>query len=119
MLEEKQGSIVEIIFHNSENGYTVAIFETETEAFTAVGNLPGAAVGRNYVVRGEFIIHPTYGEQFSIKEFEETLPSTKDGIREFLSSGAMKGIGRKTAAAIVSHFGTDTLRVIELSLIHI
>ena len=81
MLEEKQGSIVEIIFHNSENGYTVAIFETETEAFTAVGNLPGAAVGRNYVVRGEFIIHPTYGEQFSIKEFEETLPSTKDGIR--------------------------------------
>ena len=113
MLEEKQGSIVEIIFHNSENGYTVAIFETETEAFTAVGNLPGAAVGRNYVVRGEFIIHPTYGEQFSIKEFEETLPSTKDGIREFLSSGAMKGIGRKTAAAIVSHFGTDTLRVIE------
>ena len=102
MLEEKQGSIVEIIFHNSENGYTVAIFETETEAFTAVGNLPGAAVGRNYVVRGEFIIHPTYGEQFSIKEFEETLPSTKDGIREFLSSGAMKGIGRKTAAAIVS-----------------
>ena len=113
MLEEKQGSIVEIIFHNSENGYTVAIFETETEAFTAVGNLPGAAVGRNYIVRGEFIIHPTYGEQFSIKEFEETLPSTKDGIREFLSSGAMKGIGRKTAAAIVSHFGTDTLRVIE------
>lgn len=113
MLEEKQGTIAEIIFHNSENGYTVAVFETDTEAFTAVGNLPGAAVGRNYVVRGEFVVHPTYGEQFSIKEFQETMPSTKDGIREFLSSGAMKGIGRKTAAAIVSRFGTDTLRVIE------
>lgn len=113
MLEEKQGTIAEIIFHNSENGYTVAVFETEIEAFTAVGNLPGAGVGRSYVLRGEFRVHPTYGEQFSVKEFEETMPSTKDGIREFLSSGAMKGIGRKTATAIVSAFGTDTLRIIE------
>ena len=113
MIEEKQGLIAEIIFHNNENGYTVAVFETETEAFTAVGNLPGAAAGRSYILRGEFVTHHTYGEQFAIREFEETMPSTKDGIREFLASGAMKGIGRKTAAAIVAAFGADTLRVIE------
>ena len=113
MIEEKQGTIAEIIFHNDENGYTVAVFETELEAFTIVGNLPSAAAGRNYIVRGEFTVHPSYGEQFSVREFEEVMPSTKDGIREFLASGAMKGIGRKTAAAIVSKFGTDTLRVIE------
>ena len=113
MLEEKQGTIAEIIFHNSENGYTVAIFETETDAFTAVGNLPAVTAGRNYILQGEFTTHPVYGEQFSIKSFEEVMPSTEDGIREFLSSEAMKGIGRKTAAAIVSVFGTDTLRVIE------
>ena len=113
MLEEKQGTIAEIIFHNNENGYTVAFFETEQDAFTVVGNLPSVAIGRSYLLRGEFIVHPTYGEQFSIKEFEEVMPSTEDGIREFLASGAMKGIGRKTAAAIVSKFGTDTLRIIE------
>lgn len=113
MLEEKQGTIAEIIFHNSENGYTVAIFETETDAFTAVGNLPAVTAGRNYILQGEFTTHPVYGEQFSIKSFEEVMPSTEDGIREFLASEAMKGIGRKTAAAIVSVFGTDTLRVIE------
>lgn len=113
MLEEKQGTIAEIIFHNKENGYTVAVFETDIEAFTAVGNLPSVGIGRSYILRGEFIMHPTYGEQFSIKEFEEVMPSTSDGIREFLASGAMKGIGRKTAAAIVSKFGTDTLRIIE------
>ena len=113
MLEEKQGTIAEIIFHNNENGYTVAVFETETEAFTAVGNIPSASVGRGYVLRGEFITHQTYGEQFSVKEFEEIMPSTKDGIKEFLSSGAMKGIGRKTASAIVSRFGIDTLKIIE------
>lgn len=113
MLEEKQGTIAEIIFHNNENSYTVAVFETETEAFTAVGNIPSASVGRGYVLRGEFITHQTYGEQFSVKEFEEIMPSTKDGIKEFLSSGAMKGIGRKTASAIVSRFGIDTLKIIE------
>ena len=113
MIEEKQGTIAEIIFHNDENGYTVAVFETELEAFTIVGNMPSAAAGRNYIVRGEFTVHPSYGEQFSVREFEEVMPSTKDGIREFLASGAMKGIGRKTASAIVSRFGTDTLRVIE------
>ena len=113
MLEEKQGTIAEIIFHNNENGYTVAVFETETEAFTAVGNIPSASVGRGYVLRGEFITHQTYGEQFSVKEFEEIMPSTKDGIKEFLSSGAMKGIGRKTASAIVSRLGIDTLKIIE------
>ncbi len=113
MLEEKQGTIAEIIFHNSENGYTVAIFETETDAFTAVGNLPAVTAGRSYILQGEFTTHPVYGEQFSIKSFEEVMPSTEDGIREFLASEAMKGIGRKTAAAIVSVFGTDTLKVIE------
>ncbi len=113
MLKEKQGTIAEIIFHNSENGYTVAIFETETDAFTAVGNLPAVTAGRSYILQGEFTTHPVYGEQFSIKSFEEVMPSTEDGIREFLASEAMKGIGRKTAAAIVSVFGTDTLRVIE------
>lgn len=113
MLEEKQGTIAEIIFHNSENGYTVAVFETETDAFTAVGNLPAVTAGRSYILQGEFTTHPVYGEQFSIKSFEEVMPSTEDGIREFLASEAMKGIGRKTAAAIVSVFGTDTLRVIE------
>ena len=113
MLEEKQGTIAEIIFHNRENGYTVAVFETETDAFTAVGNLPAVAAGRSYILQGEFTTHPVYGEQFSIKSFEEVMPSTEDGIREFLASEAMKGIGRKTAAAIVSVFGTDTLRIIE------
>ena len=113
MMEEKQGTIVEIIFHNNENGYTVAVFETELEAFTAVGNLPSVSVGRSYVLRGDFIEHPTYGEQFAIKGFEEVMPSTEDGIREFLSSGVMKGIGRKTAASIVSRFGKDALTIIE------
>ena len=113
LISEKQGVIADIIFHNSENGYTVAVFETDTEAFTAVGTIPNAGVGKSYALTGEFTSHPTYGEQFSIKSFEEVMPSTREGIKDFLSSGVMKGIGKKTASAIVEKFGEDTLRVIE------
>ena len=102
-----------MIFHNDENGYTVAVFETDEDSFTVVGNIPGAAPGKSYLLTGEFIEHPTYGEQFSVKSFEEQMPSTKEGIKEFLASGILKGVGQKTAAAMVSAFGEDTFKIIE------
>ena len=111
-MEEYTGTLREMIFHNKENGYTVAVFESEEEAFTIVGNIPQASAGKSYLIRGGFIEHPTYGEQFKVKSFEEQMPSTEAGIRDFLASGAMKGIGKKTAKAIVDAFGEDTLRII-------
>lgn len=113
MKEEKQGVIADIIFHNQENGYTIAVFETEEEQFTAVGNLPSCRKGSSYLLRGQWKVHPTYGEQFVISGFEEVMPSTEAGIEEFLSSGVLKGIGRKTAAAIVAKFGSETFEIIE------
>ena len=115
MMQEYTGVIREIIFHNKENGYTVAVFETEAEdgCFTAVGTVPGAATGKCYRLEGSFVEHPSYGEQFKISFSEETMPSTETGIKEFLASGAMKGIGPRTAEAIVSKFGADTFRIIE------
>ena len=95
MLEEYKGTIAEIIFHNNENGYTVAVFGDGTGSVYRCGDLPAVSVGRHYRLRGEFTMHPTYGEQFAIREFEEELPSTEDGIRDFLASGTMKGVGRK------------------------
>lgn len=120
MEREYEGTIAEIIFHNDENGYTVAVFEIEPSQecdsgdwFTAVGTLPGARAGKCFRIRGEFVDNPRYGEQFAISGYEETMPSSKEGIRDFLASGAMKGVGRKTAAAIVAMFGEDTFAVIE------
>ena len=47
-MEEKQGIITEIIFHNEDNGYTIAIMETDDEYFTVVGSLPSCAPGFRY-----------------------------------------------------------------------
>ncbi|MBQ9061066.1 MAG: ATP-dependent RecD-like DNA helicase [Firmicutes bacterium] len=117
MSEEYTGVIREIIFHNNENGYTVAVFETESkgweEEFTIVGNIPRAAAGRTYRLEGMFVDHPSYGEQFKVTSFEEQMPTSEEGIRDFLSSGALKGIGPKTAAAMVALFGDNTFHIIE------
>ncbi len=60
-MEEKQGIITEIIFHNEDNGYTIAVMETEAEYFTVVGCLPSCVKGSSYKLRGTFKVHPTYG----------------------------------------------------------
>ena len=121
-IKEYEGVIAEMIFHNKENGYTVAVFELAREGaesegaedyFTIVGTIPGAASGKSYKIQGEFVDDPRYGEQLKVSTWEETIPSTKQGIKDFLSSGTIKGVGKKTAAAIVAKFGEDTFDVIE------
>lgn len=113
MLENKEVSIAEIIFHNEENGYTVAVCESGEEQFTAVGCLPAFSKGRTYRLTGTWKEHPSYGEQFAFTEFTEIMPTDKEGIEGFLASGLLKGIGKKTAAAIAGKFGEDTFRIIE------
>ncbi|MDD4564925.1 MAG: ATP-dependent RecD-like DNA helicase [Eubacteriales bacterium] len=110
---EVRGSISEVIYYNKDNYYTIAVVESEEEQFTVVGYLPAVNRGREYCFRGMWKNHPAYGEQFSFTEYQEEMPSTYDGIESFLSSGVLKGIGRKTAAAIVRKFGEETFTVIE------
>ncbi|QIB70665.1 ATP-dependent RecD-like DNA helicase [Aminipila butyrica] len=113
MTEIKNGVIGDIIFRNKENGYTIAVVENEEETFTAVGYLPFADAGRCYELTGSWKTHPSYGEQFEVSEAKETMPASLKGMEEFLASGAVKGIGRKTAILIVAKFGMDSLRIME------
>ena len=110
---EKQGTISEIIYYNKDNYYIIAIAENEEEQFTAVGYLPAAERGRAFTFFGQWRTHATYGEQFSFTEYREEMPTSNEGIQSFLSSGVLKGIGKKTAAAIVKKFGEETFCIIE------
>lgn len=112
-MDKYRGSFSKIIFHNESNGYTVAIFETDEEYFTAVGTLYNIAEGDNYIISGTFIQNKQYGEQFKFDEIEECLPTTVDEIERFLASGIIKGIGAKKAKDIVKMFAERSLEVIE------
>lgn len=112
-MEEKRGTIAGIHFYNEGNGYSVILFETEEEQFTAVGALPVCHLGTSLILRGDFTVHPVYGEQFNFREFEEVRPKGADEIRMFLASGVIRGIREKTAELIVEKFGDKTLDIFD------
>jgi len=114
-LQPLTGVIERITFYNEENGYTVARFIPEGKNYnvTVIGNLMGASVGESLALQGIWTNHATHGRQFEIKKFTIQLPATIEGIRKYLGSGLIKGIGPVTAKRIVDFFGLDTLEVIE------
>ena len=58
-------------------------------------------------------VNGKYGLQFEVEQWKEILPSTEQGIRAYLASGSLKGIGGKTADAIVDRFGAHSLEILE------
>ncbi|MCX4508963.1 ATP-dependent RecD-like DNA helicase [Streptomyces sp. NBC_01619] len=105
-----------ITYANEENGYTVARVDTGRgggELLTVVGSLLGAQPGESLRMEGRWGSHPQYGKQFTVENYTTVLPATVQGIRRYLGSGLIKGIGPRIAERIVDHFGADTLDVIE------
>ena len=109
---EIKGQIVEIVYQNEVNGYTIAEFETEEEITTIVGYLPFINNGDSLKVEGSFVNHQEYGRQFKISTFEKMLPQTLDAIERYLAGGIIKGIGPATAKKIIDRFGEDSINVL-------
>jgi exodeoxyribonuclease V alpha subunit len=78
-----------------------------------VGSLLGAQPGETLRLRGRWSAHPQYGRQFLVEGHATVLPATVQGVRRYLGSGLIKGIGPKLAEKIVDHFGVASLDVIE------
>ncbi|MEU4732484.1 ATP-dependent RecD-like DNA helicase [Streptomyces sp. NPDC023588] len=111
-----EGVLERITYANEESGYTVARVDTgrgSGDLLTVVGSLLGAQPGESLRMEGRWGSHPQYGKQFTVENYKTVLPATIQGIRRYLGSGLIKGIGPKIADRIVEHFGTDTLDVIE------
>ncbi|MFA1544281.1 ATP-dependent RecD-like DNA helicase [Actinomadura sp. DLS-62] len=105
-----------ITYANEDTGYTVARVATAkggSDLLTVVGALLGAQVGESLRLVGRWRSHPKYGKQFEVDSYTTVLPATIQGIRRYLGSGMIKGIGPVMADRMVGHFGTDILRVIE------
>ncbi|NUK26081.1 SF1B family DNA helicase RecD2 [Streptomyces lunaelactis] len=111
-----EGVLERITYANEENGYTVARVDTGRgggDLLTVVGSLLGAQPGESLRMEGRWASHPQYGKQFTVENYTTVLPATIQGIRRYLGSGLIKGIGPRIAERIVEHFGIDTLDIIE------
>jgi exodeoxyribonuclease V alpha subunit len=105
-----------VTYVNEETGYTIARVATERtgpDLLTVVGPLLGAQIGESLRLTGFWGSHPKYGKQFEVQSYTTVLPATIQGIRRYLGSGLIKGIGPTMAERMVDHFGLDILDVIE------
>src|SRR4030043_919192 len=111
-METIQGTIEKIVYRNEENGYVIAnlsVDKNEEKLTTIVGNMASANVGEACELKGEWINNPKYGWQFSFSDYQLILPTSLFGVKRYLSSGLIKGVGPATADRIVKHFGNETL----------
>ncbi len=108
------GTIEHVIYSNENNGYAICEFgTTENELITIVGTMPYVAEGEHLEICGAWVHNPKYGRQFSVSSYEKRLPADREAILRYLASGAIRGVGAKTAIKIVDEFGEDTFEVIE------
>ena len=113
-LEIIQGVIGAVVYQNYENGYAILRLRSGgDQTVTVVGTIPLPAVGERLMVTGKWVNHASYGRQFEAEFLERLLPETSMEILSYLSSRVIKGIGPKTAARIVEHFGDQTLLIME------
>lgn len=112
--ETLSGIVDSVIFQSDDTGYTVCEIECDDGLpAVLVGTMPYIAEGDNIIALGRWTVHATYGKQFRVESYEKILPTSENDILRYLASGAVKGIGPKTAEKIVERFGADTFDVIE------
>ena len=110
-----EGELERVTYFNAENHYTVAKLKTSktNSIVTIIGNMSSVKAGQFLKMEGTWEIHPKYGQQFMISSYKETLPATIDGIKKYLKSGIVKGIGPSTADKMVNHFKAEVFEIIE------
>jgi len=113
-ISEICGTIEKQIYKNPENGYSVFVLKVNSkESITVQGCLPELHQGEQATFKGKWVFHPKFGRQFHVSECSAQLPNSIIGIKKYLSSGLIKGIGPKFAERLVNKFGEQTLEIID------
>ena len=109
-----RGTVQTVVYQNPENGYAVLRVNTEDgQQITVVGTVPMTVPGERLIVTGKWGYHASHGRQFEAEFLERLMPETGNEIFAYLASGAVKGIGEKTAEKILQLFGARALEVLE------
>ncbi len=109
-----RGEVIRTVYENRENTFAILkVLDSTGSEKTVVGALNGIGAGQHIEASGRWEKHPEFGTQFRAVSFRPVLPSTTSGIERFIGSGAIPGIGGKTAKLIVEHFGDETLDVLD------
>jgi exodeoxyribonuclease V alpha subunit len=112
--ETVEGAVGRILFSNEENGWcAVRLQPEEAASVTAIGPLLGVRQGDELRLTGRWVQHAKYGDQFEVESYVHIAPSTLDGLRRFLGSGKIRGLGPTRAAQVVEAFGLEALDILD------
>jgi exodeoxyribonuclease V alpha subunit len=120
MRDRLEGNVERVTYYSEESGYSVVRLAVSPRLdpsgrglVTVVGNLPEVQPGERLRLEGEWTTHAKYGRQFRAEQCEQVLPATAEGIRRYLGSGLIRGVGPVSAKRIVARFGIDTLDILD------
>lgn len=113
MHDELTGIIDRFLFQNPDNGFSVFILQLPKESVTAKGCLLSINAGQQVTIKGSWVNHPKFGKQFEATSCTATLPTSTVGLKKYLGSGLIKGIGPAYAEKMVNHFGSTILEIID------
>ena len=110
-----QGLVERITFTCEETGYSVIKLRApDTGTWSLpLETLSPCAPARPFLWKGPGAPMPVSADSFRVDRYETTAPSTAEGIRKYLGSGLIRGIGPKMAERIVKRFAEKTLDIIE------
>jgi exodeoxyribonuclease V alpha subunit len=107
-------TVEEVIYRSADQRFAVlrASVEGAPQVITLVGPLGSVSPGDPIAVHGRPERHATFGERIVVTSFTPVTPQTREGIRRYLGSGRVPGVGPAIADRIVDKFGERTLEVI-------
>ncbi|MDY6906197.1 MAG: ATP-dependent RecD-like DNA helicase [Thermodesulfobacteriota bacterium] len=110
-----EGSLESVRYRDKKSFYTIARLKplSRKNTIAIVGVMPDLAPGQTLRITGQWVDHPKYGQQFKVSTCEITLPANVDGIRQYLASGLIRGVGASMAGKITAHFGEETFDVLD------
>jgi len=112
--EKLSGTVDKILFQNAENGYAVfSLLTRNSVTVTVTGYIPSIALGQEVHLHGTWTFHKKFGRQFTAQECMSVLPTTLNGLKKYLGSGLIKGIGPVYAEKLVAYFKEQILDIIE------
>jgi exodeoxyribonuclease V alpha subunit len=124
MPETLNGFIERVTYHNPENGFAVLRVKVKgrNDLVSVTGSTTSVTAGEHVEASGRWVIDRQHGQQFKADELKTTHPASAEGIEKYLASGAVRSIGPKLAAKIVSVYKERTLDIFENSsdmLLHV
>ena len=115
-----RGTVERVVFANPDSQFGVLLIEPEEPLKVAlltpvavVGSLAHFKVGDRVLFEGAWQKSPKHGWQVKVESCVHLSPNTLEGLKRFLASEHVEGVGPELAARLVERFGMTSLQVIE------